>query len=89
MSSNKSCVTCYIYTDVDGIYTADPKVVPEARVIPHLTYEEAIEMASAGAVVVHPRAVSIAWEYGVTIVVASSFNNNPGTIISEKEVEDV
>ena len=72
---------CEIYTDVDGVYTADPRLVPEARVISKISYEEMSEMASSGAVVIHPRAVGLAWHYEMPVLVASSFNNNPGTII--------
>lgn len=72
---------CEIYTDVDGVYTADPRVVPEARKLAELSYEEMLEMASYGARVVHPRAVELGWLYALPILVASSFNSNPGTLI--------
>lgn len=72
---------CEIYTDVDGIYSADPRVVPEARLFKEISYEECLEMASLGAKVMHPRAVELGWVYKIPIVVRSSFNDNPGTLI--------
>ncbi|HET7275527.1 MAG TPA: aspartate kinase [Longimicrobiaceae bacterium] len=66
---------CEIYTDVDGVYTADPRRVPDARVIPELSYEEMLELASAGAQVMHTRAVEIAGKFGVDIRVLSSFTD--------------
>lgn len=80
---------CEIYTDVDGIMTADPRVAPAARLIPHIAYEEILEMAAAGARVMHPRAVEIGELYGVAIHVRSSFHRRPGTmIVSEVPMED-
>ena len=76
---------CYIYTDVDGVYTADPQIVPEARVIRHLTYEEMLELASQGTKVLHPRAVEIALIYNVSIIVRNTFSNDPGTLIDDGE----
>lgn len=72
---------CEIYTDVEGIYTADPHIVPEARKLEQISYEEALELTSSGAKVIHPRAVEMGWRYKMPILVASSFNDNPGTII--------
>ncbi len=72
---------CDIYTDVEGIYTADPRIVSEARKLEKISYEEALELASCGAEVIHPRAVELAWHYKTPILVAASFNNNPGTTI--------
>ena len=72
---------CEIYTDVEGICTADPRIVPEARRLEQISYEEALELASCGAEVIHPRAVELGWHYKIPILVASSFSNNPGTII--------
>ncbi len=72
---------CEIYTDVDGILTADPRVVKEARLIPHIAYEEILELAAVGAKVMHPRAVEIGELYGVPIHVRSSFHKRPGTMI--------
>ncbi|MHB8571331.1 MAG: aspartate kinase [Candidatus Dormibacteria bacterium] len=76
---------CEIFTDVDGIYTCDPREVPEARVLPHITYEEMLEMASVGARVMHPRAVEIGELYRVPIEVRSSLHARPGTIITEAD----
>jgi aspartate kinase len=74
---------CEIYTDVEGIYTADPRIVPEARRIPEISPSEMAEMAWRGAKVMHPRAVELGAMYGVEIHVRCSFNENPGTIIRE------
>ncbi len=74
---------CEIYTDVDGVYTADPRVVPEARKLPAVTYDEMLELASLGAKVLHNRSVEIARRFGVPIHVRSSFNGNEGTRIRE------
>ncbi|HSR24273.1 MAG TPA: aspartate kinase [Candidatus Eisenbacteria bacterium] len=80
---------CEIYTDVDGIMTADPRVEPDARLLPHIAYEEILEMAAVGARVMHPRAVEIGELYGVPIHVRSSFHQRPGTmIVSEVPMED-
>ena len=73
---------CEIYTDVDGIFTADPRVVPSARKIDHITSEEMLELAAAGAKVLYIRAVEYARRHGVTLHVRSSFNNTEGTIVS-------
>jgi aspartate kinase len=73
--------SCEIYTDVDGILTADPRVVPEARLLPHITYEEMLELAAVGARVMHPRAVEIGELYAMPIHVRSSFRRRPGTLI--------
>ncbi|MFD1715475.1 aspartate kinase [Amnibacterium flavum] len=72
---------CEIYTDVDGIFTADPRVVPRAHKIPRITSEEMLELAAAGAKVLYIRAVEYARRHGVTLHVRSSFNNNEGTIV--------
>lgn len=72
---------CEIYTDVDGIYTADPRIVPEAAKLEAISYEEMLELASYGAQVMHPRAVELGHVYKVPILVASSFKDAPGTII--------
>jgi len=78
---------CEINTDVDGIYTADPRVVPEARKLDVVTPDEMLELASAGARVLYSRSVEFAHKFGVVLHVRSSFNENPGTLI--KEVEDM
>ena len=72
---------CEIYTDVDGVYTSDPRLVPNARKLEDIDYEEMLEMASYGAKVMHSRAVELGELYKMPILVASSFNNNPGTLI--------
>ncbi|NLO89854.1 MAG: aspartate kinase [Clostridia bacterium] len=80
---------CEIYTDVDGVYTTDPRIVPEARYLDIITYDEMLEMASLGAGVLQPRAVEFAKLNNVVLHVRSSFNNNEGTIVKgEKEVID-
>tara|TARA_Y100000590_G_scaffold420200_1_gene522649 strand:+ start:8427 stop:9656 length:1230 start_codon:yes stop_codon:yes gene_type:complete len=71
---------CEIYTDVEGIYSADPKLVPCAKKLSHISYEEMLEMASYGAKM-HPRSIELAMTYNVPIYVASSFNDNEGTLI--------
>ena len=75
---------CEIYTDVDGVYTADPRVVPNAHKMTEITYDEMLEMASLGAKVLHSRCVEIAKKYGVELLVCSSLNHNSGTIVREK-----
>lgn len=70
---------CEIYTDVPGILTTDPRVVPEAQLMPEITADEMLELASLGAKVLHPRAVEIARNYGVMLVVRSSWTDAPGT----------
>lgn len=74
---------CEIYTDVDGVYTADPRVVPNARKLDAISYGEMLEIARLGAAVLQPRAVECAAFQQVPIVVRSSFNFNPGTIVKE------
>jgi aspartate kinase len=74
---------CEIYTDVDGVYTADPRLVPQARKLDQISYGEMLEMASSGAVVLQPRSVEVAAQYGVALEVRSSFNNNRGTLVRE------
>lgn len=75
---------CEIFTDVDGVYTTDPRVVPEARKLESITYDEMLELAHLGAAVLHPRAVECAKLYGIPLHVRSSFNDNPGTIVKEE-----
>ena len=72
---------CQIYTDVDGVFTANPRLVPEAQQLSEIGYEEMLELASYGAKVVHPRAVELGELFGIPILVASSFTNSPGTLI--------
>jgi aspartate kinase len=73
---------CEIYTDVDGIYTADPRVVKNARKLERISYEEMLELASLGAQVMHPRSIEIASKFKIPLHVRSSFNNKKGTVIS-------
>jgi aspartate kinase len=82
---------CQIYTDVDGVYTCDPRVVPNAKKIEEISYEEMLEMASSGSKVMQSRSVEFAKKFGVVFEVRSSFNNNPGTIVKEetKDMENV
>ena len=74
---------CEIYTDVDGVFTADPRVVPNARKIEEITYDEMLELATSGAKVLHSRSVEMAKKYGVQIVVRSSLNESEGTTVKE------
>src|SRR2546422_300056 len=76
---------CEIFTDVRGIYTADPRFVPNARLLPHIAYPEMLELASSGARVMHPRAVEIAEAYAMELHVRSSFYAGAGTIICSEE----
>jgi len=78
---------CEICTDVDGISTADPRLVPAARVIPRLSYRVCSTLAHLGAGVLHPRSVDLGAKHGVPITVRSSFNDRPGTEITEDDVE--
>ncbi|MGI9244747.1 MAG: aspartate kinase [Verrucomicrobiales bacterium] len=75
---------CQIYTDVDGVYTCDPRVVPNARKIDEIAYDEMLEMASSGSKVMQSRSVEFAKKFGVTFEVRSSMNDNPGTIVREE-----
>jgi aspartate kinase len=74
---------CEIYTDVEGIFTADPRVVPDARLLPVIGYEEMLELAHQGAQVMQTRAVELGWVNGVIIAVRSTFSDHPGTLIQE------
>ncbi len=82
---------CEIYTDVDGVYTTDPNIVPEARKLKKISYEEMLELASLGAKVLQTRSVEFAMKYNVPTVVRSSFNDNPGTLVvkEDKDMENV
>ena len=73
--------TCEIYTDVEGVYTADPRIVPEARKLDEISYDEMLELASVGAKVMHSRAVEVGGVYNIPILVASSFKEASGTLI--------
>jgi aspartate kinase len=74
---------CEIYTDVDGVYTADPRIVKKARKLNEITYDEMLDLATLGAGVLHNRSVEMAKKYGVTLVVRSSLTNEEGTIVKE------
>ncbi len=74
---------CLIFTDVDGVYTSDPRIVDKARKLSQIGYEEMLELASLGAGVLQPRAVEFAMLYKVDVEVLCSFNNNPGTLVTE------
>jgi len=82
---------CEIYTDVEGIYTTDPRIEPKARKINQITYDEILEMASLGAQVMQARSIEVAKKFNVPIHVRSSFSNKPGTMITKevKRMEDV
>ena len=76
---------CEIYTDVDGVYTADPNIVSEARKLDRISYDEMLEMASLGAKVLQTRSVEYAKNYLVPVHVRSSFNDNPGTMVVKED----
>ena len=82
---------CQIYTDVDGVYTADPRIVPAARKLQEIAYDEMLELAGSGAKVMQLRSVEFAKKFGVIFEVRSSLNDNPGTIVKEEtqSMEDV
>lgn len=75
---------CEIFTDVDGIYTADPRKVPTARKLKEITYDEMLDLATLGSGVLHNRSVEMAKKYGVPLVVRSSLNNEEGTVVKEE-----
>ena len=76
---------CQIYTDVDGVYTTDPRIVQDARRLETVTFEEMLELASLGSKVLHPRSVEFAGKYSVALRVLSSFEDGPGTLITTEE----
>lgn len=78
---------CEIYTDVDGIYTADPRIIKGAKKIQKINYDAMLELASLGTVVLHNRSVELAKKYNINLVVKSSLNNNPGSIIGDDRME--
>jgi aspartate kinase len=78
---------CDIYTDVDGVYTTDPNMVPQARKLDRISYDEMLEMASSGAKVLQSRSVEFAKKYNVPVRVLSSFNDNPGTLVTKEDLE--
>src|SRR4029453_13719631 len=82
---------CQIYTDVDGVYTADPRIGKTARKLPEISYDEMVELGSTGAKVIQSRSVEFAKKFGVIFEVRSSLNHNPGTVVKEEtqSMEDV
>ena len=84
MASAINADLCQILTDVDGVYTCDPRVVPNAKKIDEISYDEMLEMASSGSKVMQSRSVEFAKKFGVKFEVKSSLNNNPGTIVTEE-----
>jgi aspartate kinase len=83
LAASLNADVCEIYTDVDGIFTADPRIVPTARRIPEISYEEMMEMAACGAKILHLRCVEYARRYGMPIHVRSSFSNKTGTWVKD------
>jgi aspartate kinase len=83
LAARLGAASCEIYTDVEGIFTADPRVVPDARLLPEIGYEEMLELAHQGAQVVQTRAVELGWVNDVKIRVRSTFSDHPGTSIME------
>jgi len=78
---------CDIYTDVDGVYTTDPNMVPQARKLDKISYDEMLELASLGAKVLQTRSVEFAKKYNVPVRVLSSFNDNPGTLVTKEDAD--
>ncbi len=78
---------CEIYTDVDGVYTTDPRIVPEASKMEKISYDEMLELASLGSKVLQIRSVEFAKKYGVVVHVRSSFNDNPGTLVTKEDAD--
>ena len=89
LAASLSADICQIYTDVEGIYTADPRLVPHTSKLDKIGYEEMLEMASYGAKVIHPRAVELGELHNMPILVASSFSDTPGTIICKEASMDM
>lgn len=87
LAASLKASACYIYTDVEGVYSTDPRICPQARLLARVSHEEMLEMASLGAKVLHPRSVYFAMRYEVPLVVLSTFNPGPGTwIVREEEL---
>jgi aspartate kinase len=89
LAASLGAAICQIYTDVEGVYTADPHLIPEARRLKDIGYEEMLELASYGARVMHNRAVELGELYSVPILVASSFTDNPGTLVCKEASMEV
>ncbi len=84
LAAARTADLCQIYTDVDGVYTADPRIVPDAKKLAEISYDEMLELASLGAKVMQSRSVEFAKKFGVVFEVRSSLNDNPGTIVKEE-----
>jgi aspartate kinase len=84
LAASLGAEVCQIFTDVEGVFTADPRLVPEAKKLKEVSYEEMLELATYGARVIHNRAVELGWLYDVPILVASSFSDSPGTTICKE-----
>lgn len=82
-------IVCEIYTDVDGVYSVDPRVVANGKKLPYVSYEEMLELASSGAKVLHPRSVALASKYNLPVLVKSSFAQASGTLVSKNGMEDM
>ena len=89
LAASLGAEVCQIFTDVEGVYTADPRLVPEAKKLKEVSYEEMLELAAYGARVIHNRAVELGWLYNVPILVASSFSDSSGTIICKEASMEV
>ena len=89
LAASLNAEICQIYTDVEGVYTADPRFVPQARKLKEIGYEEMLELATYGAKVMHNRAVELGELYNVPILVASSFSDSPGTMICKEASMEV
>jgi len=89
LAAGLNAAICQIYTDVEGIYTADPRLVSQTSKLDRIGYEEMLEMASYGAKVIHPRAVELGELYNMPILVASTFSDTPGTIICKEASMDM
>jgi len=81
LAAGLGAAVCQIYTDVEGVYTVDPRLVPEAQKLAEIGYEEMLELATYGVKVIHPRAVELGERFNIPILVASSFSDGPGTLI--------
>ncbi len=88
LAASLGAQVCEVYTDVDGVFTADPRIVRSARRIPRISYEEMLEMAASGAKVLHLRCVEYARRYGMAIHVRSSFSTLPGTRVTDLDEEE-
>ena len=83
IASALNAKNCYIFSDVDGVYTADPNKVKKAKKLPSVSYEEMKEIANEGAKVLHNRSIEIGEKFKIPIITKSTFNNKPGTVITD------